>query len=70
LARSEEAHSCYVSRWIEFAYGRPLSVDDIGTWDALAEKSLPVADIVAALVRSPEFWSLPANATGSAEATP
>ena len=70
LARSEEAHSCYVSRWIEFAYGRPLSVDDVATWDTLSEKSLPVADIVTALVRSPEFWSLPASATGVAEAAP
>jgi len=70
LARSEEAHSCYVSRWIEFAYGRPLALDDVGTWDTLSERSLPVADIVAALVRSPEFWSLPASATGVAEAAP
>jgi hypothetical protein len=70
LARSEEAHSCYVSRWIEFAYGRPLALDDVGTWDTLSERSLPVADIVATLVRSPEFWSLPASATGAAEAAP
>jgi hypothetical protein len=70
LARSEEAHSCYVSRWIEFAYGRPLALDDVSTWDALSERSLPVADIVATLVRSPEFWSLPPSATGVAEAAP
>ena len=58
LAGSEEAHRCYVSRWIEFVLGRPLADEDLATWDALAARSLPIADIVVQLVRSPQFASL------------
>jgi hypothetical protein len=58
LAQSKEAHRCYASRWIEFAFGRPLSVDDVATWNAVGSESLPVADIIAALVTSPQFSSL------------
>jgi hypothetical protein len=71
LARSEEAHRCYASRWIEFAYGRPLSLDDVPMWDAMSGSSLPVADIVAALVKNPQFTSLAAAADPApAEAAP
>jgi hypothetical protein len=70
LARSEEAHRCYASRWIEFTYGRPLSLDDVPTWNAMASESLPVADIVEALVTSPQFWSLSVSANGQPAATP
>ena len=42
LARSEEAHRCYASRWIEFAYGRPLALDDVPMWTAMSDQSLPV----------------------------
>jgi hypothetical protein len=65
LARSGEAHRCYASRWIEFAYGRPLAIDDVPTWNAMSGSSLPIADIVIALVKSPQFTSL-----GAAEAAP
>jgi len=68
LARSEEAHRCYANRWVEFAFGRPLSTEDVPTWDAIATRSLPVADIVAMLVKSPQFSSLSTSA--SAEAAP
>ncbi|HTV23182.1 MAG TPA: DUF1588 domain-containing protein, partial [Polyangiaceae bacterium] len=66
LARSEEAHRCYASRWIEFAYGRPLALEDVPMWNAMSDQSLPIADIVAALVKSPQFTSL----APSAEAAP
>jgi hypothetical protein len=65
LARSREAHRCYASQWIEFAYGRPLAIDDVPVWNAMSGSSLPIADIVVALVKSPQFTSL-----GAAEATP
>jgi Protein of unknown function (DUF1592)/Protein of unknown function (DUF1588)/Protein of unknown function (DUF1595)/Protein of unknown function (DUF1585)/Protein of unknown function (DUF1587) len=68
LARSEEAHRCYASRWIEFAYGRPLSLDDVPMWSQMADKSLPVADIVATLVKSPQFTSLTPVSAGAAPA--
>ncbi len=70
LARSEEAHRCYASRWIEFTFGRPLSLEDVPTWDAMASESLPVADIVEALVTSPQFLSLSASANGQPAASP
>jgi hypothetical protein len=71
LARSEEAHSCYVSRWIEFALGRPLAAEDVATLDALAGRSLPIADIVVQLVRSQQFASLsPAVAQERLEGMP
>jgi hypothetical protein len=69
LARSEEAHRCYASRWIEFAYGRPLALEDVSMWNAMSDQSLPIADIVAALVRSPQFTSL-AVVDAAAEAAP
>jgi len=62
LAGSKEAHSCYVSRWIEFAFGRPLANEDLATWNGLAARSLPIADIVVQLVRSPQFASLSPSA--------
>jgi len=58
LARSKEAHRCYSRRWLEFAYGRALAVSDLPTLDALAATSLPIADIIVAIVRSPQFLSL------------
>lgn len=70
LAQSKEAHRCYASRWIEFAFGRPLAVEDVETWNVLGAESLPVADIVAALVRSPQFSSLSPAVGEGAEVSP
>jgi hypothetical protein len=71
LARSEEAHRCYASRWIEFAYGRPLAVEDVPMWNSMAGSSLPIADILTSLVKSPQFTSLAAVAAAApAEAAP
>jgi hypothetical protein len=71
LARSEEAHRCYASRWIEFAYGRPLAIEDVAMWDAMSSESLPIADIIAQLVKSPQFTSLPpADAAAAGEVAP
>ena len=57
LARSKDAHRCYSRRWLEFAYGRPLAQSDLPTLDSIAESSLPLADLIVAIVRSPEFLS-------------
>lgn len=62
LSRSEEAHLCYASRWIEFAHGRRLAEEDVPVWERIGSESLPIADIVAALVTSPQFSSLSAAA--------
>lgn len=61
LARSREAHRCYSRRWLEFAYGRPLATSDLPTLDQIAESSLPIADIILAIVRSPAFSTLPSR---------
>jgi len=55
LARSREAHRCYSRRWLEFAYGRPLAESDLPTLDSMAANSLPIADLLVAIVRSPGF---------------
>lgn len=73
LAQSQEAHRCYSRRWLEFAYGRPLADSDLATLEALSADSLPIADILIAIVRSPEFLSFapgapvarPDSATGA-----
>jgi hypothetical protein len=66
LAKSKEAHRCYSRRWLEFAYGRPLAEIDVPTLNLIAARSLPVTDIIVAIVRSPEFLSpaLSASALG------
>lgn len=69
LARSEEAHRCYASRWIEFAYGRPIALEDVPMWNAMSDQSLPIADVVSELVKSSQFTSLGAVAAEEA-ATP
>jgi hypothetical protein len=70
LARSREAHRCYSRRWLEFAYGRPLAVSDLPTLDAIAADSRPIADIILAIVRSPQFLSLAAGDAGAAAPKP
>jgi hypothetical protein len=67
LAASSEAHRCYSRRWIEFAFGRPLSTDDLPLLDTLSSESRPVAEIGAALVTSPQFSSLGASVIGEIE---
>jgi hypothetical protein len=70
LARSKEAHRCYSRRWIEFAHGRPLAESDLPTLDAIAESSLPIAEIIVAIVRSPEFLSRAPGVTEGPRARP
>jgi hypothetical protein len=68
LARSQEAHRCYSRRWLEFAYGRPLAESDLPTLDVISARSLPIADILVAIARSPEFLS-PSSGTAPPSAT-
>lgn len=66
IARSREAHRCYSRRWLEYALGRPLAQSDLPTLTAIASESRPLADLLVAIVRSPEFLTLPASAAGGA----
>jgi hypothetical protein len=62
IARSREAHRCYSRRWLEFALGRPLAQSDLPTLDAIASESRPLAELLVAIARSPEFLTLPPSA--------
>jgi hypothetical protein len=73
LARSQEAHRCYASRWLEFTLGRPLAEADVPLYDAIGGESLPIADIVVRLVTSPQFLTLAsdvADVAGTPEEAP
>ncbi len=55
LAASDEARSCYVSRWLEFANGRELATVDVALRDRLAQDPRGVKELVTAIVTAPEF---------------
>jgi hypothetical protein len=57
LADSQEAQSCYTSRWLEFAYGRTLTDSDDALRARLADQPMSVRDIVQTLTTSPDFLS-------------
>jgi hypothetical protein len=57
LADSQEAQSCYTSRWLEFAYGRTLTERDDALRTRLADEPRSVRDIVQTLTSSPDFLS-------------
>lgn len=57
LAQSTEARDCYTSRWLEFAFGRPLAESDIALRDQIAGEPRSVADIVTSLATSNDFLS-------------
>jgi hypothetical protein len=70
VARSQEAHRCYTRRWMEYAYGRPLAISDEPTLQAIAAESRPLADLLVAIVSSPQFrarGSLRASSPATAE---
>jgi uncharacterized protein DUF1592/uncharacterized protein DUF1588/uncharacterized protein DUF1595/uncharacterized protein DUF1587/uncharacterized protein DUF1585 len=55
LADSDEARACYAGRWLEFAYGRPLALDDVPLQDAMIAKDTSIEDLLTALATSPQF---------------
>jgi hypothetical protein len=57
LAGSQEAQDCYTSRWLEFAYGRPLTKRDDALAESLASEPRSVTEIVRTLTTSTEFLS-------------
>ena len=57
LADSQEAQTCYTSRWLEFAYGRTLTERDDTLRTRLADEPRSVRDIVQTLTTSPDFLS-------------
>jgi hypothetical protein len=61
LADSQEAQSCYTSRWLEFAYGRTLTERDEALRTRLADEPRSVRDIVQTLTTSTDFLSRDAS---------
>lgn len=55
LAASQEARACYASKWLEFAYGRPLGVGDERAVAELAGTPRSVRDTVAQVSVSDAF---------------
>jgi hypothetical protein len=66
LADSQEAQSCYTSRWLEFAYGRTLGERDEALSERLGEEPRSVAEIVQTLTTSSEFLSHDVSAASEA----
>ena len=61
LADSDEAQSCYSSRWLEFAYGRELTAADEALRQRLLGTPRGVREIIEELATSPEFLSRDAS---------
>jgi hypothetical protein len=57
LADSDEARDCYTGRWLEFAYGRALTDEDLDLRSRLAEEPRSVLELVTTMTTSPEFLS-------------
>jgi hypothetical protein len=66
LAASPEAHQCYVRHWLEFGFGRAYAAGDAPLVRRIAELSrtsqLPVKQLLALLVQSPNFRNRAAEA--------
>jgi cytochrome c553 len=58
LANSQQAHTCYARRWLEYAYGRPSTVRDEALVERLGQASragLSVKRLIVELVSAPAF---------------
>jgi hypothetical protein len=64
LAASSEAQSCYVAKWLEFAYGREFASTDTATRDALATERLGATEIATRITTTPAFLSRVPNEVG------
>jgi len=64
LAASPEAHLCYAGNWIQFAFGRRLSTEDMATQRALTRTPLGARALVAELTATPAFMKRLPNEVG------
>lgn len=64
LAASSEAQSCYVAKWLEFAYGREFASTDQTVRDELASETLGATAIAARITTTPAFLSRVPNEVG------
>jgi hypothetical protein len=52
LAASQEAHACYVRRWLAFTYGHDLTPADEPVVESLSATPLPVKELLARITSS------------------
>jgi hypothetical protein len=64
LAASSEAQSCYVAKWLEFAYGREFAATDQAVRDELAPEGLGATAIATRITTTPAFLSRVPNEVG------
>lgn len=64
LAASPEAHLCYAGNWIQFAFGRRLSTEDMTTQRALTQTPRGARALVAELTATPAFMKRLPNEVG------
>jgi hypothetical protein len=57
LAGSQEARSCYASKWLEFAYGRSLAAGDEAAATELAASGLSVRELVSRVATTEAFMN-------------
>jgi hypothetical protein len=64
LSASSEAQSCYVAKWLEFAYGREFASTDQTVRDDLASETLGATAIATRITTTPAFLSRAPNEVG------
>jgi hypothetical protein len=64
LASSSEARACYSGKWLSFAYGRRLVVEDEPSRAAIATDALGVEDVARAIATTPAFLYRAPNEVG------
>jgi hypothetical protein len=64
LAASSEAQSCYVAKWLEFAYGREFASTDQESRTAIAAEGLGATEIATRITTTPAFLKRAPNEVG------
>ena len=61
VANSSDAQACYVSKWLEFAYGRKFSSNDAEAQAELAASPRSVREVMTAITKTDSFRARVAN---------
>jgi hypothetical protein len=64
LAASSEAQSCYVAKWLEFAYGREFASTDQESRAQIAAQPLGATEIATRITTTPAFLKRAPNEVG------
>jgi hypothetical protein len=61
LATSDEARSCYASKWLEFAYGRSLIAEDAAAQTSIGTSGASAREVMQGITATPQFASRAPN---------